>query len=70
MGLFDEFAWLGEALCEKEHLLEESINTIIDLLDYVANTYEEESYIYRELAPVEDKLKKVLKLIEDEYDDD
>lgn len=55
---------------EKEDLLEESVNTIIDLLGYIADAYGEESYVYRELAPVEDKLKRVLKLIEDEYDDD
>ncbi len=64
-----------DALCaalgisyEKEDLLDEATNTIIDLLEYVANTYGEGSYIYRELAPVEDKLKRVLKLIEDDYD--
>lgn len=61
------FAALGFSY-EKEDLLDESINTLIDVLDYIANNYGEESYLYRELAPVEDKLRRVLKLIEEDYD--
>ena len=53
---------------EKEELLDEAISTIIDLLYFIANNYGEESYVYRELAPIEDKLKRVLKLIEAEDD--
>ena len=53
---------------EKEALLDESINTIIDLLYFIADNYGEESYIYRELAPIEGKLNRVLKLIQEEED--
>jgi hypothetical protein len=63
------FAALGISF-EKEDLLEESIDTIIGLLDYIADAYGEGSYMYRELAPVEDKLKRVLKLVEEEYDEE
>ena len=63
-----EVARLHNVMYEVEELVDYSVNVLIDVLDDILDTYDESSNTYRELAMIEDRLKKVCRLIDEVLD--